>query len=154
MSLPSAFDPMLFLDTTLDSPTEKREPLPIGDYTAVIGEVTSRQWQGKADPTKSGVALDVPLIIDVPAELQVSMGLPATLNLKDSIMLDLTESCMIDNGKGKNRQLRNYREATNMNKPGDVFSPRKLQGQVITIKVTHEIYQDSPVERVSGVSKA
>jgi hypothetical protein len=145
---------MLFLDTTLDAPTEKREPLPIGDYTAVIGEVASRVWTGKADPTKSGVALDIPLIIDVPAELQVSMGLPPTLNLKDSVMLDLTESGMIDNGKGKNRALRNYREATNMNKPGDVFSPRKLQGQVITIKVTHEIWQDAPVERVSGVSKA
>ena len=154
MSLPSSFDPALFLDVTMDAPTEKRDPLPIGDYTAVIGEVTSRAWQGKADPTKSGIALDVPLTIDVPAEIQASLGLGSTLNLKDSIMLDLTDSGMIDNAKGKNRQLRNYREALDMNKPGDVFSPRKMQGQVITVKVTHEIYQDAPVERISGVTKA
>jgi len=154
MSLPSSFDPALFLDVTMDAPTEKRDPLPIGDYTAVIGEVTSRAWQGKADPTKSGIALDVPLTIDVPAEIQASLGLGSTLNLKDSIMLDLTDSGMIDNSKGKNRQLRNYREALDMNKPGDVFSPRKMQGQVITVKVTHEIYQDAPVERISGVTKA
>ena len=154
MSTPSSFDPALFLDVTMDAPTEKRDPLPIGDYTAVIGEVTSRAWQGKADPTKSGIALDVPLTIDVPAEIQASLGLGSTLNLKDSIMLDLTDSGMIDNAKGKNRQLRNYREALDMNKPGDVFSPRKMQGQVITVKVTHEIYQDAPVERVSGVTKA
>ena len=154
MSTPSSFDPALFLDVTMDAPTEKRDPLPIGDYTAVIGEVTSRAWQGKADPTKSGIALDVPLTIDVPAEIQASLGLGSTLNLKDSIMLDLTDSSMIDNSKGKNRQLRNYREALDMNKPGDVFSPRKMQGQVITVKVTHEIYQDAPVERISGVTKA
>ena len=154
MSLPSSFDPALFLDVTMDAPTEKRDPLPIGDYTAVIGEVTSRAWQGKADPTKSGIALDVLLTIDVPAEIQASLGLGSTLNLKDSIMLDLTDSGMIDNSKGKNRQLRNYREALDMNKPGDVFSPRKMQGQVITVKVTHEIYQDAPVERISGVTKA
>ena len=154
MSLPSAFDPALFLDVTMDAPTEKRDPLPIGDYTAVIGEVTSRAWQGKADPTKSGIALDVLLTIDVPAEIQASLGLGSTLNLKDSIMLDLTDSGMIDNSKGKNRQLRNYREALDMNKSGDVFSPRKMQGQVITVKVTHEIYQDAPVERISGVTKA
>ena len=154
MSLPSSFDPALFLDVTMDAPTEKRDPLPIGDYTAVIGEVTSRAWQGKADPTKSGIALDVPLTLDVPAEIQASLGLGSTLNLKDSIMLDLTDSGMIDNSKGKNRQLRNYREALDMNKPGDVFSPRKMQGQVITVKVTHEIYQDAPVERISGVTKA
>jgi len=154
MSTPSSFDPALFLDVTMDAPTEKRDPLPIGDYTAVIGEVTSRAWQGKADPTKSGIALDVPLTIDVPAEIQASLGLGSTLNLKDSIMLDLTDSGMIDNAKGKNRQLRNYREALDMNKPGDVFSPRKMQGQVITVKVTHEIYQDAPVERISGVTKA
>ena len=154
MNQTSSFDPALFLDITLTEPTEKRDPLPIGDYTAVIGEVTTRAWQGRADPTKSGIALDIPLTIDVPAELQAEKGLPPTLNLKDSVMLDLTDGGMIDNAKGKNRQLRNYREATNMNNAGDVFSPRKLQGQVITVKITHEIYQDAPVERVSGVAKS
>lgn len=154
MSNASNFDPMIFLDTTLTEPTEKRDVLPAGDYTAVIGEVTSRTWQGKADPTKSGVAFDVPLTIDVPAELQAEKGLPPTITLKDSIMLDLTPSGSIDQAKGKNRGLRIYRDALDMNKPGDTFSPRKMQGQVVTVKITHEIYQDAPVERVSGVARA
>jgi hypothetical protein len=154
MSQISNFDPALFLDITLTEPTEKRAPLPVDDYTAVIGEVTPRAWQGRQDPNKSGMSLDVLLVVDVPAELQAASGLPPTLTLKDGIRLDLTPGGGIDNGKGKNRQLRAYREALNMNKPGDVFSPRMMQGQVVRIKVTHEIYQDAPVERVSGVTMA
>lgn len=154
MSQISNFDPAMFLDTTLTEPTEKRDPLPIGDYKAVIGSLNPpRAWVGKSDPSKSGYALDVPLVVDVPAELQAAQGLPPTLTLKDSIMLDLTEQGHLDNSKGKNRQLRNYREALDMNKPGDSFSFRRLEGQVITVKVGHEIYQDAPVERVVGVAR-
>ena len=40
------FDPIAYLDITLTDPTEKRPPLTPGDYTAIIGEVTDRKWQG------------------------------------------------------------------------------------------------------------
>ena len=150
----SQFDPNLFLDATLDEPTEKRPPLPIGDYTAVVGEVTARAWTGKADPTKSGIAWDVPLTIDVPADLQASMGLPPNITLKDSVMLDLTPSGLIDNGVGKNRRLRIYREALDLNKPGDKFSARMMQGRILTVKVSHDLWEGQPVERVAGVALA
>lgn len=150
----ATFDPNSFLDITLDEPTEKRAVLPIGEYTGVLGEPKSRAWQGKADPTKAGIALDVPITLDIPGDLQASLELPATLVFKDSIMLDLTENGLIDNSKGKNRQLRAYREAVDMNKPGDKFSPRALEGRVVKVKISHELYLDSIVERISGVSRA
>ena len=151
----SQFDPASFLDATISEPTLKRPPLPAGDYTAVIGEVSARSWTGRADPTKSGIAWDVPLTVEVPAEIQASIGLTVpTITLKDSIMLDLTANGTIDNGLGKNTGLRRYREACDMNKPGDSFSARKMQGVVVKVKITHEIYNDAPVERVSGVTKA
>lgn len=150
----TAFDPQSFLDAQITEPTEKRPPLPVGDYTAVIGEITARAWQGKTDPTKSGIAWDIPLTLQIPAEIQQEMGVAIdTLTMKDSVMLDLTESGTIDNGVGKNRRLRNYREATNMNKPGDAFSARKMVGQVVLVKVKHELYEDNIMEKVAGVAK-
>jgi len=151
----SMFDPSTFLDATIEAPTEKRPPLPAGDYTAIIGEVKSRAWQGKKDPTKSGIAWDVPLTLEIPADVQTQLGLTQpTITLTDSIMLDLTEGGTIDNSPGKNRGLRNYREALDMNKAGDVFSARKMTGQAIRVKVKHELYEDQIMERVGGVARA
>ena len=130
MSDISSFDPSMFLDMTLDEPTIKRPPLPVGDYLAVLGEVTSRRWTSNKDPAnpKSGIVWDVPMTIEVPAELQSSLNLPPSLKNKDSIMLDTTESGGIDNGIGKNGRLRSYREALDQNKPGDSFSARAMSG--------------------------
>lgn len=150
----SMFDPQAFLDVSIEDALEKREVLPIGDYLAVIGEVTARAWTGKKDATKSGIAWDIPLVIDVPAELQAELELPATLTLKDSIMLDLTEGGTIDTSKGKNNRLRLYREATDTNRKGESFSARKLVGKIVTVKVNHEIYNEAPVERVQSVAKS
>ena len=150
----SAFDPASFLDATISEPSIRRPPLPVGDYTAVIGEVTARAWQGKSDPSKSGIAWDIPLTPEIPAETQVALGLEmATLQLKDSFFLDLTSSGTIDNGPGKNRGLRNYREACDLNKPGDSFSARMMTGKIVKVKVTHEIWNEAPTERISGVAR-
>jgi len=151
----SMFNPDTFLDATIEAPTEKRPPLPAGDYTAVIGEVKSRAWQGKKDPTKSGIAWDIPLTLEIPADVQTQLGLTQpTITLTDSIMLDLTDAGTIDNSPGKNRGLRNYREALDMNKAGDVFSARKMTGQAVRVKVKHELYEDQIMERVGGVARA
>ena len=150
----SSFDPSIFLDAQLTEPLEKRAPLAIGDYTAIIKDLTSRAWTGKSDPSKSGIALDVILTVEVPFELQEGLGGLTTLDMKDSIMLDLTPGGTIDNGVGKNRKLRNYREALDMNKVGDAFSPRGMIGRPIKVKVTHEVWEGQPQERVGGVTRA
>lgn len=150
----SQFDPATFLDATITEPCVKRPPLPVGDYTGVIGEVTSRAWTGKTDPTKSGIALDVAITLEIPAEVQAELGLTmSTLSMKDSIMLDLTAAGGMDLSPGKNGRLRQYREAIDMNKAGDSFSPRAMTGQVITVKINHEIYMDEPKERIQGVAR-
>ncbi|MDE2097536.1 MAG: hypothetical protein KGL39_09845 [Patescibacteria group bacterium] len=151
----SLFDPQSFLDAQLTEPSEKRPPLPVGDYTAVIGDIEARAWQGKKDPSKSGIAWDIPLAIEIPLDIQSALGLnQPTLSLRDSVMLDLTDNGMIDNAPGKNRRLRMYREATDMNKPGDIFSARKMVGKVVRVKISHDLWEGQPIERVDGVIKA
>src|ERR1035437_6787039 len=151
----SSFDPSVFLDASISEPTVKRPPFPVGEYLGVIGEVTARNWTGKKDPLKSGVAWDVPLVIEVPAEVQASLGLiSSTLQFKDSIMLDLTPNNALDNAPGRNGGLRRYREACDLNKPGDSFSARQMTGKVVKVKITHELYNDEIMERVSGVTKS
>lgn len=148
------FDPAAFIDLPVEAPFEKRPPLPIGDYTATIQDVTARPWQGKADPTKSGMAYDIVLVLEVPEAVRAATGMASpTITLKDSIMLDLTESGALDTAPGRNRQLRNYREALDMNKAGEVFRARNMIGRLLRVKVSHEIYQDAPVERVAGVAR-
>jgi hypothetical protein len=150
----SQFDPQTFLDAVLTSPTEKRNLLPPGEYVAVIGQVKSRAWTKKTDPSVTGIAWDVPLTIDIPAEIQDSAQLPPTLTLYGGIMLDITPEGTIDTKPGKNRALYMYREALKLNKPGDEFSARVMEGRLIRVKVTHELYQNDVLEKVSGVTAA
>lgn len=151
----TAFDPQAYLDAQITEPTVKRPPLPVGDYMAIIEDVKSRTWQGKADPTKSGIAFDIPLVLEIPADVQTQLGLTtSTLKFTDSVMVDLTEGGMIDNGVGKNRRLRTYREACDMNKAGDIFSPRKMIGQTILVKIKHDLWEGEIVEKIAGVAKA
>jgi hypothetical protein len=151
----SIFDPNALLDATLDQPTEKRPPLPVGDYTAIIGEVSAATWQSSKDAGKSGVKWNVPLTVQIPAEVKESLQLSVdTITLTDSIMLDLTPQGAIDNSIGKNSRLRLYREALDMNKPGDSFSARRMQGQVILIRIEHREYQGNLMENVGKVAHA
>lgn len=144
------FDAQQFLNITIDSPFTDRIPLPIGEYTALIGTVKPRTWVSK-DGTKSGVALDIPLVVDVPMDTQQSCGFGPTTQLNDSAMIDLTESGMgFDFGPGKNRVLKDYREATDLNRPGEKFDLLMLQGKVIRIRITHYVYEGKPREKIAG----
>lgn len=157
----SAFNPDQFLDAQISTPTERRKPLPIenpddpnGLYQAVIVEVKMRNWQSSKDPAKSGVAADIVLDIQVPFRLQESEKLPQTVRLTNGIFLDLTEDGKgLDNAPGKNRGLRIYREALDLNKPGDNFSFRKMFGQPIKVKIAHETYEGDLLDKVGGVFK-
>lgn len=158
----SQFDPQTFLDATLSEPTERRVPLPVecpgtsdGLYTAVIGEVKARAWESKKPDAKikSGVAWDVPLEFQIPQQLQDALKYSPTFTFTDSVMLELNDQGLIDNSQGRNRRLRMYREAADLNKPGDKFNARMLQGKVVKVKLDHEMYQGNPMERVSNVLK-
>lgn len=139
----STFDPQSFLDATFDAPTVKRPPLPVGDYTALVGEPTMRPWVSAKDPTKSGIAADYMMEVDVPSDVAERLKLnTSTIKVKYGIMLDLTPTGGIDNSPGANGGLRRFREALNMNKPGDSFNLRMAQGKAVKVKIGHREYPE------------
>lgn len=164
----SAFDPQMFLDAQQAETNEKRPNLPVenpddpnGFYTGVIGEVKMAAGTiGKGDRIgQAWMQAVVPIKLQVPAALQ-ALGIPAELTLTDRPMIDLTPGSVfvagqiqggIDNAIGKNNAQRKYREATHLNVKGEPFAWRQTQGKVIKVKITHEEYQGSIVEKIAGV---
>jgi hypothetical protein len=151
----SNFDPASFMDATVTEAMTKRPPIPAGrDVIGIIGEPKIRTWQGKKDPTQSGIAADIPIEIDLTAypDLHKIVGADK-VTLVDSIMLDTTEGGMIDTAPGKNGKLRRYREALGMNSPGTPFSFRAMQGRQIKAKIKHETYEGELYDKVDAVAK-
>jgi hypothetical protein len=155
----SVFDPAAFLDATTSTANEKRPTIPAenpedpnGLYTALIGEIkTDSGTIGKGDNAgKPWISMIVPLKLQLPAAIQ-ALGLPGEFQLTDRVFLDLNEQGGLDNGRGKNRGQRTYREATGLNKAGEVFSWRMLSGKVVKVKVAHELYNGNIVEKVSAI---
>lgn len=147
----SSFDPNQFLDVQITEANDtKLVPVPEAEYTAVIDKVTTRAWQGKADPSKSGVTLEVLWDIDDTA-LKAELGRDK-ITVKQGIMLDLTDSGSFDMGKGKNVGLGRLREALDMNKPGIPFAFSMLPGRVATVSVKHRIVEDAIYAEVRGVA--
>ena len=156
MSDISAFNPDSFLEATMSAPSERRSPLPEGTYTAVCGAVSTRSGVSTKDPSnpKPWLSYEIPLSIDVPAELQSGMNLPPTLTVRHQIFADLTPQNTLDESKGRNNGIRLLREALDLNKPGDTFSFKMVEGRVLKASVKHELYNGNIQERVSGVIKA
>ncbi len=154
----SIFDATALLAATTTEQSTRRPPLPVGEYNAVIGDLTTEEWVSSKDATKSGVKLKVPLTIDVPGDVQTALGLnePA-LKVTDSFIIDLTESGTIDWAPGKNGKIRRYRDATGNNVAGRPFNLLALQGQLVKVRIGHREYPEGSgdlFEQVDGVVKA
>jgi len=148
----STFDPATFLDMGLDEANSTvSTPVPEGEYQAVIDKVETRAWQGKADPSKSGIALDI--IWNVEDQGVKTFLERDKVQVKQGIMLDLNVSGGIDTGKGKNVALGKLREATNLNTPGQRFSFRMLEGQMAKISVKHHIDGEQVFADVKAVAR-
>lgn len=156
-SMLQSFNPEQFLDSVVDQPFERRTPLPVenpdrpdGLYVGMIKEIKARTWQAK-DPdakNKAGIAWDITVDVQIPVSFQESLKLPPTLGMVDGVMVDTNDAGFIDFTPGKNRRLRMWREALDMNKPGDTFSGRKMLGQPVLVKVRHEDYQGDIMDRL------
>lgn len=155
----SAFDPNVFLDAQTTEVNEKRPTLPAenpaaedGLYLAMIGEIkTATGMIEKGDRAgQPWVSMLVPLRLQLPAEVQ-ALGLNPELTITDRVFLDLTPQGALDNSKGKNRQQRVYRDACDMNRPGEPFAWRMLQGRTVKVKLTHELYDGNIQERIAGI---
>jgi hypothetical protein len=156
------FDPAAFLDLPVDEVQVKRPPIAAGDYTAVIENVEAKAWQSKdkydeAGQLKAGIKYEVTLNIEIPAAEAERVGLTLPLLKKtDSIMLELNAGGQIDTAPGKNAALRKYRDALDMNKPGQPFVARAMIGQALRVKISHDEWPRGSgelVEQVSGVAR-
>lgn len=146
------FNPDQFLDMTInDSNSTQTVPVPVGEYTAIAGEVKCRQWQSKADPSKSGLTLDVTWEIDDAAVKQL-LGRDK-VTVKQGIMLDLTDSGGLDMGKGRNVGLGRLREALNLNQPGQSFSFSMIPGRLAKVSVSHRIDGENIYAEVKAVAR-
>ena len=146
------FNPDQFLDMTItDSNSTQTVPVPVGEYTALVSDVKCRQWQSKADPSKSGLTLDVTWEVDDAAVKQL-LGRDK-VTVKQGIMLDLTEAGGLDMGKGRNIGLGRLREALNLNAPGQPFSFSMVAGRIAKVSVSHRIDGENIYAEVKGVAK-
>lgn len=155
------FDPQAYLDAPIDAPLVRRPVIAAADYPGIIESLVARQWTSKdkydevTGQLKSGLAFDVVVAVEVPEAERERCGLQGnTLKLKDSIMVDLTSEKAIDESPGRNSRLRIYREAADMNKPGETFRPRALIGKPIKVRVGHRVLESGdPTEELKTVSR-
>lgn len=159
----SAFDPNLFLQAETSEVNTKRPPLPTinptrpdGAYLAVIKKVdTDSGTIEKGDRAgQPWLSMVISLEVEVPQQVQDQIGIKlekGTITLTDRAFIDLTPQNTIDNSVGKNRRQRQYRDALDMNKPGDIWSWQRAQGNVVAVKVDHEIYNGEVQERVGNI---
>lgn len=146
------FNPDQFLDMQVtESNDTKVVPVPVGEYTAVIEDVKCRQWQSKADPSKSGLTLDITWSVDDNAVKEL-LGRDK-VTVRQGTMLDLTDSGGLDMGKGRNIGLGRLREALDLNKPGQPFAFSMLSGRVAKVAVSHRIDGENIYAEVKGVAK-
>lgn len=159
----SLFDASTFLDASIEEALVKRPLLPAGqDYIGIIGpDLKARKWTKKDDPSITGMAIDLKIEVDpnslTPAQKDAIKGYDGKLVFSDGIMIDMTPQGAIDTSVGKNSRLRQYREALNLNNPGQSFNFRQLIGQPIRFKMRYDTNPDfnagEPQEKVGAVAK-
>lgn len=155
MNAPSSFDPSVFLDAQVSEPSIKRPPLPLScEVIGMIGEPkVSSGVSTKSGEPRPWTRVDLPIEIDLTSrpELKAVVGVDK-VTITDGVMLDLTPANTIDNAPGKNGKMRRYREATNLNSPGQSFSFRMLQGRSVKCKIKHETYEGENYDRIDAVA--
>ena len=144
-----AFDPLAFVNLETTEVASRRPPIQVGDYTATVGKPLASQW---VKEEKSGIRLTIPLRIEVPPDQKDTLRVDQ-IQLTDSVFIDATDNGSMDWSPGKNGGLRRYREALDMNKAGESFSVARMEGRMLKVKVTHEIYNGEIQERPAGVAK-
>ena len=150
------FDPNEFLNGQVEGSNDTKFTNPpdnmSGDpYTGIASKVEIRQWQGKADPSKSGLALDIQW--EIQDESVKTFCGRATVNVKQGLMLDITDSGQLDMGKGRTIALGKLREALGMNTPGQPFSFSMIQGRIAGLFVGHRDNEKDPESPFAEVRK-
>ncbi|MCE5191513.1 MAG: hypothetical protein LLG08_07130 [Actinomycetia bacterium] len=158
----SFFDPNAYLDLEITESFEKRPLVPASDFPSEIQEIIPREWASKdkvnADGSpKKGIMYEIKHNVLIPEDVKAAVGLKPDfkLVLTDYVMVDRNEQGGLDSSPGANRQLRAYREALDMNKPGVAFRPREMAGRIVLIRLKHEEYpigSGNFSEKINGVA--
>jgi hypothetical protein len=99
------------------------EPIPTGEYTAMISKVDLRAVSTKNGP---GVVIDITYMLQAP---DVAAKLSrASLTVRQGIFVDLTPAGGFDMSKGKNVELNRIRAAVGQDEAGKVWNPKMLEG--------------------------
>lgn len=153
----SQFDPNLFLSATSSEPNVKRPPLPVqnparpdGFYMGVCKKPSPASGEKDGKPWYS-VAVQIEL--EIPEQLRPLMGGKPTLTLTDRVFLDVTPQGTLDSAPGANRGQRTYREATDLNKPGDKFNWLMIEGRPVKVQIENHMYQDEIQDGIKAVFK-
>ena len=150
------FDPNEFLnstvtdsnDTTMISPPDNMS----GDgYQILADKVDVRAWQGKTDPSKSGLTLDIQWLIEDEG-VKAFCGREKVV-CRQGIMLDLNDSGQLDMSKGKNVGLGKLREALDLNTPGKPFSFSMIAGRMVKGWVQHRVDGENVYAEIKRVGK-
>jgi hypothetical protein len=133
----SAFDPKAFLDMQFsEASSTERVNIPAGEHLALVEKVETTKWTKKDDSTKFGLRLDVTYLIDS-ADVKALLG-REKVTVTQGIMLDLTPTGGLDFSKGRNVTLGRLRECVGLNKPGESFGFRMLEGRPLKIVIGHK----------------
>lgn len=117
------FDPDKFMESvTSEAGSTKFEPIPSGDYTAIIEDVSKPRMAGERP------VMDVIFkLMDVAPDVQAQLGRQA-FTVKKGYFLDVTKDGGLDLSKGKNIDLNRLREAVGQNVAGKPWKPLDLKG--------------------------
>lgn len=113
----SVFDPAKFMEQNVDAGSTSFEPIPAGDYTAMIDDAVVRA-------AGDGVVIDITCLLQAP-DVAAKLGRDR-LQVKTGIFLDTTPNGGMDMSKGKNVRLNKLRDALGQNTPG--WNIQKLKG--------------------------
>lgn len=120
----SVFDPASFMTANVsDAGSTSMEPIPAGEYTAMISKVDPRAVNTKAGP---GVVVDITYALQAP-EVAARLG-REQLTVRQGIFADLTPAGGFDMAKGKNVQLNRVRAAVGQNEQGKAWNLKMLEG--------------------------
>jgi hypothetical protein len=107
--------------------TAFREPIPAGEYTALIDDVNPRRVTYRDGPRGvHGTVLDVTFNLQDP-ELKARLGQEA-LSVRHGIFIDMTPDGAVDMSEGRNVELGQLRDALGMTGKGFSFDQLKGAG--------------------------
>jgi hypothetical protein len=140
----SVFDPQRFLASTTSDPGSTRlDPIPQGEYRAVIEEL---EWR-EAKITKgenAGTTRPIMRVIWKITDDDLKAQLDRTPTVRQDIWLDVDKATgQLDFGKGKNVGIGRLREALGQNMPGVAWSPGMLRGAGPALIIVSERPGDS-----------